>query len=239
MARARRGQSSWAKGLTATTDARIAAKAARATGQRRGPYRTPSGAVVGDCAVLPVGDDRSQAYAYVLAIYLGDGHLARLPRTWALRIYLDSSQPSIIDRCARAVAHLNRFHPVGIRPRASDTVITSHGLCWTRLIPQHGPGRKHERKIVLVDWQLHIVRRHAEPFIRGLIESDGCRFDRVVNGVAYPAYEFTNRSSDIIELFCWAADLISIHYTRPSEFDVSIARRADVARLDAFIGPKS
>jgi hypothetical protein len=31
---------------------------------------------------------------------------------------------------------------------------------WPCLIPQHGPGRKHERKIELVDWQRDIVDEH-------------------------------------------------------------------------------
>jgi hypothetical protein len=43
------------------------------------------------------------------------------------------------------------------------------------LFPQHGPGRKHERPIVLAGWQQSITRRHPKQLIRGLIDSDGCR----------------------------------------------------------------
>ena len=46
---------------------------------------------------------------------------------------------------------------------------------WPCLFPQHGPGRKHERPIVLEDWQRTIVEAHPGPFLRGLFHSDGCR----------------------------------------------------------------
>ncbi|HYK96905.1 MAG TPA: hypothetical protein VEU77_00800, partial [Candidatus Acidoferrales bacterium] len=117
--------------------------------------------------------------------------------------------------------------------------VSSFGACWFKLFPQHGPGRKHKRTIALEGWQEDIVRSEAMAFLRGLIESDGCRFDRLVGGKRYPAYEFTNRSTDILAMFCWTCDLLGLHYTRPSACDVSIARRADVARLDLEIGPKN
>ena len=45
---------------------------------------------------------------------------------------------------------------------------------WPCLFPQHGPGRKHTRPIVLEDWQRDIVELHPHLFIRGLLHSDGC-----------------------------------------------------------------
>jgi hypothetical protein len=45
--------------------------------------------------------------------------------------------------------------------------------------------------------------------------------------------------ADIRGSFTWACDLAGVHYTWPSEFDVSIARRADVAHLVSFIEPKN
>src|SRR5206468_2364450 len=44
---------------------------------------------------------------------------------------------------------------------------------------QAWPGRKHTRKIELVDWQRELTHRHPEALIRGLIHSDG---SRVING---------------------------------------------------------
>ena len=44
-----------------------------------------------------------------------------------------------------------------------------------RAFPQHGPGRKHKRPIVLEAWQQAIVEAHPWQFLRGLLHSDGCR----------------------------------------------------------------
>jgi hypothetical protein len=44
-----------------------------------------------------------------------------------------------------------------------------------RGLPQHGPGRKHERRIELAAWQREIVDRFPQKFLRGLLHSDGCR----------------------------------------------------------------
>ena len=115
---------------------------------------------------------------------------------------------------------------------------------WACLIPQHGPGRKHERKIELAPWQEAIVDREPEQFIRGLIHSDGCRVMNrvVVNGkdYAYSRYFFTQVSKDIQELFCRSLRQLRIDYTFASRGkDVSIARRESVAHLDSFVGPKS
>jgi hypothetical protein len=54
----------------------------------------------------------------------------------------------------------------------------------------------------------------------------------------YERYSFANRSNDIKAIFCAHLDLLGIRWTRPNEKDIAIARKADVARLDAFIGPK-
>jgi hypothetical protein len=45
---------------------------------------------------------------------------------------------------------------------------------WPEAFPQHGPGRKHERRIELAGWQREIVDRFPREFLRGL-HSDGCR----------------------------------------------------------------
>lgn len=239
MAASKMGRPTWSAGLTAATDPRLAGVAARLRGRIRGPYQWVR-ANRGDlCAVLPVPEQSHADYAYVLGMYLGDGHIAKARQSYVLRIYLDNAHPRLIERCIAAVGRVNAFHKVGTVRRESDTIVRSYGLCWLRLLPQHGPGRKHERAIVLESWQSAIVTAQPKAFLRGLIESDGCRFNRIVGGKSYPAYEFTNLSRDILGLFTWTCDMLALHYSLPSTVDVSIARRADVTRLDEFIGPKS
>ena len=67
----------------------------------------------------------------------------------------------------------------------------------------------------------------------------GCRSPRIVNGKNYPSYAFSNKSEDIIGLFTSTCDRLGIHYTRPRSDTISIAKRADVARLDERLPRKS
>jgi hypothetical protein len=53
--------------------------------------------------------------------------------------------------------------------------ISSYSKAWPALFPQHGPGRKHRRKIELAPWQAGIVERLPRQFLRGVLHSDGCR----------------------------------------------------------------
>ena len=118
---------------------------------------------------------------------------------------------------------------------------------WSDLFPQHGPGRKHERAIVLAPWQRDIVARHTWPFVRGLVHSDGCRTvnrfaTRLPSGrvaeYAYARYFFSNRSEDIRALFCEACDRVGVRWTQSNHRNISISHRASIALLDEHVGPK-
>ena len=115
----------------------------------------------------------------------------------------------------------------------------SYSKSWPCLFPQHRPGKKHTRRIALVDWQWALIDRHPEKLLRGLIHSDGCRFINTGRGGwRCPRYAFNNRSADILAIFCSACERMGIHYTRAPR-TVYVSRKADVARLDGHIGPKS
>ena len=110
------------------------------------------------------------------------------------------------------------------------------------LLPQHGPGRKHERPIVLESWQQQIVDEHPWPLIRGLIHSDGCR---AVNRVTvrgrtyeYPRYFFANESADILAIAGSALDRVGVRWRFNRPNSISIARRDAVAAMDREVGPK-
>ena len=80
---------------------------------------------------------------------------------------------------------------------------------------------------------------HSGPLLRGLIHSDGSRDLNWVNGKSYPRYQFTNYSVDIQQIFTQACERYGVHWTRTYWKTISVARRADVAKLDEIIGPKS
>jgi hypothetical protein len=118
------------------------------------------------------------------------------------------------------------------------TEVASYSKHWPCLFPQHGPGRKHERRIELTPWQQELVDLDPRPLIRGLLHSDGCRVLNWVNGTPYPRYHFTNVSADIRGIFGQACDQLGIEWRPNNRWTLSVARRGSVALLDQFVGPK-
>ncbi|MFD9380665.1 helix-turn-helix domain-containing protein [Streptomyces sp. NPDC059999] len=192
------------------------------------------------------------AYAYLLGLYLGDGYISQYAkhRTPSLMITLDDAWPGIQDEAeaaVRAVFPHNATCRVRTKGAHNLKVYFKHLTC---LFPQHGPGRKHERPIVLEDWQREIVDARPWEFLRGLIHSDGCRITnwttRIVGGVPkryeYPRYFFTNKSDDIRRLCTDTLTKVGVRWTVLARggdpFNVSVARRESVALMDAHIGPK-
>jgi hypothetical protein len=110
---------------------------------------------------------------------------------------------------------------------------------WPCLFPQHGPGKKHERTIQLEPWQGAIVVDKPHLFVRGLIHSDGCRIVANDRGRPSPRYHFSNRSEEIKRLFCLGLTLLGVEWTRPCDRQIAVYRKASVAVLDRFVGPKS
>jgi hypothetical protein len=115
----------------------------------------------------------------------------------------------------------------------------SYSKSWPCLFPQHGSGKKHERLISLEAWQWELVSRRPDRLLRGLLHSDGCRFQNTGRGGwSHPRYAFTNLSLDIRVIFCIACDLLGLRWTASANKTIYVSRGADVAVLDLFVGPK-
>ena len=214
--------------------------------QRNGRPRTRPPAVAVARAVAESLDRRD--YSYVLGMYLGDGCVSRMPRTTALVISFDPKYPAIIGECRAA---LSAIAPGTVRTQIRKNGVVVLVACfagWPILFPQFGPGKKHERKIELDDWQREITHQYAREFIRGLIHSDGSRcMNRFsvrlpsgrVGRYAYPRYFFTNYSADIRRIFCEHCELLGIRWPQSNPTNISVSHRDSVALLDEFVGPKS
>jgi hypothetical protein len=154
------------------------------------------------------------------------------------------------NRSRRQVPEHHRALPAGhgrpdagsaaatLRCSSNCTEVSLYSMHWPCLFPQHGPGRKHLRPTRLEPWQEELVKEAAEDFVRGLIASDGCRVVANDRGVRSVRYHFSNRSDDIRALYCAALDHLKIPWTQPRWFDIAVYRKAAVARLDEFVGPK-
>ncbi len=117
--------------------------------------------------------------------------------------------------------------------------VHAYSKAWPCLLPQHGPGKKHEPAITLAGWQQELADLVPHLLLRGLIHSDGCRFMNTGrDGWRAPRYVFTNLSADIKRIFCDACDRLDLHWTIAPPKSVYVSRKADVARLDEFVGPK-
>lgn len=195
----------------------------------------------------PATSPQGWAYAHLLGLYLGDGCLSLGAKgVYTLRISCTTVYPRLVAECEES---LQMVRPGGTwRSRKQGCVdVGASSKHWTHLFPQHGPGRKHERPIVLEAWQREIVEEHPGRFLRGLFHSDGCRITnwttRSVAGAVkryeYPRYFFTNVSADIRGLCCWALAMLDVAHTHPTERDISVARKWGVAVLDDHVGPKS
>ena len=200
------------------------------------------GGCKGNC--IHVNQVAPEAYVYLLGLYLGDGCLSCSKKgVYRIRISCCDMYPGLMDACAVAIAAVMPQNKVGRFKSVGCTEVFSNSKHWICLFPQHGPGRKHERPIVLTEWQQRLVDAHPRELLRGLVHSDGCRvMNRVrVRGkrYAYSRYHFTNRSDDIRAIFGATCDCIGVEWRPNNKYSLSVARRASVAILDEFIGPKS
>ncbi|MFD7989973.1 helix-turn-helix domain-containing protein [Kitasatospora indigofera] len=192
------------------------------------------------------------AYSYLLGLYLGDGYIGqpKQHRTLSLAITCGNDWPGLMDEAEQAIRSvLPHNTPCRVRRIGCHDikVYSKHLACY---FPQHGPGRKHERPIVLQDWQQLIVDEHPWELLRGLIHSDGCRITnwatRTVNGEVrrheYPRYFFTNTSTDIVGIFTGTLDAVGVDWKAAARargaVNISVARKASVALMDEHIGPK-
>jgi Homeodomain-like domain len=177
-------------------------------------------------------------YVYLLGLYLGDGCLSRHHRgVYRLRIVLDTKYPGIVDSAASAIGAVRPGRVLAqLRPQ-NCVEVSAYWKCWPCLFPQHGAGREHQRRIELTDWQTTLVDRWPEQLLRGLIHSDGCRFQNTGTNWSWPRYSFSQVSDDIRTMFCDACDRLGLRWTR-ARTTIYVSRKADVAILDEFIGPK-
>jgi hypothetical protein len=179
-------------------------------------------------------------YAELLGLYLGDGYITQGARTQRLRLSLDAAYPRIVEDSAVILRRVFPSQRVGrCKADSGHTVVLwvyfGHLTC---LFPQHGAGKKHERRILLEPWQHELVNAAPWAFLRGCIRSDGCVFVNRTGRYEYLSYDFANHSADILDLFvatCTAVGLRPRRYAR----DVRLYRREDVALLVERVGLKS
>jgi hypothetical protein len=240
------------RSLELAAEGRTATEVARIVGVPRGTVRdwmygrTPRRNEViarGGCAVCGGVHDVSflpSAYVYLLGMYLGDGCLSAHRRdVFKLRISLDARYPAILEECQDAILTVMPRSRVNRVDNGTWFELYSYSKSWPCLFPQHGPGKKHERAIVLTPWQWALVSERPDRLLRGLLHSDGHRFVNTGRcGWSHPRYGFTNASRDIRAIFCEVCKLLGLRWTASGERLIYVSRKHDVALLDLLVGPK-
>ena len=193
------------------------------------------------CQPIPSAPEDAASYAYLLGLYLGDGHLVTDAKVPVLRVFCANAWPGLVKQCEAAMLAVlaKRVQIIQLRGCVAVQSYSSH---WPCLLPQHGAGRKHDRPIYLADWQEPVIKNNLGHFLRGLFHSDGCRVTNRVtrNGKTYlyPRYMFSNESVDIMELCQAALDKLGVEWRMCRPNMLSVARRESVTELDRHVGPK-
>jgi hypothetical protein len=165
-------------------------------------------------------------------------------------VTLDLKYPKIIAETRELLARCLPANRVDVVRKTdgncvSVSVYSLHLPC---LFPQHAPGKKHERRIILEPWQQGLVGLAPGALLRGLIRSDGCVFVNRTDihrprPYEYLSYEFTNKSADIVGIFVGACEVLGVEYrvTYQSSrglWSVRINRRSSVAIMLESVGLK-
>ena len=190
------------------------------------------------------------AYCELLGWYLGDGHISLGRRgVYNLHIYNDVAYPvlnSHILDLMRLVKPGGRPHTRMVPGCVISTVSWKH---WPCLFPQHGPGRKHERPILLESWQVELVDEFPGDFLRGLFHSDGCRANNWASALVagelkrydYPRWHVRQQLNDISTSA--ARPRLRARTSRLASAASADHRRCrpsrECRRLDALIGLKA
>lgn len=189
-----------------------------------------------------MNESRRLDYSYLLGLYLGDGCIYKLPKTYKLTITLDKKYGALNDY---TISAFSRFFEKpayvfdrSLHGRGNAIDIITHSCTLPVIFPQHGIGRKHDRSIELSEWQLSLI--DSASIVKGLIMSDGSIYVESRN--AYTNLNFTNKSEDIIRILEKFLTELGIefntHLKKNGKFMTTICRQDAVKRLISLIGTK-
>lgn len=210
----------------------------------------------------PTNEDKYiyQNYVYLLGVYLGDGSLIKIKNKkdlYRLRVTCDAKYPNLIQEIKTAIEIILPDNTVGSIKRYWKGKLSCIDVsCWSKffihLFPSYQQGRKHTYKIVLKPWQEILVNRYPKLFLRGLIQTDGCRYKQTNTKENY-YYNFTQKSDDIKNMFLYFCNKLNIKYTCTlhksgsknikgednTAWVITIRNKHSVLFMDTFIGPKN
>lgn len=189
-----------------------------------------------------------EAYYYILGQYLGDGCISPNSRTYRLRISATIKYANIITTIKKSLQLILPHNSIYETVSNGCTAVTINSNSLPEIFPQHGIGRKHEREIKLVEWQLKYLEENSKHLARGLFHSDGCRYAFSKDNLDRCFYSFVNCSTDIHQIYQECLKLNNILFTvndkvikqgNSPAWSTLIYRKSEVDKAFAFLGEKS
>jgi hypothetical protein len=163
-----------------------------------------------------------------------------MARTERLRVSLDAKYPAVVGEAEALLRRCFSGNRVGrqVLDGGATVVLCVYNRHLSCVLPQHAPGKKHEREIQLEPWQLAALDAAPWAFLRGCIRSDGCTFINRTGRYTYLSYEFRNLSAGILGAFADTCETVGLHPRRYRD-RVRLCRRDDVALLLQHVGTKN
>jgi hypothetical protein len=187
---------------------------------------------------------RVKCYSYILGMYLGDGYISNTKGKFRIRITLDSKYPELNEYVRKSLNVIFPENKASIYKRRNQNCVDVS--LWSRnlpaFFPQHGKGKKHNRKIELSTWQFDML--DWTQFWKGLFHSDGCFYTQhdKRDDYEYEHFVFSNMSEDISRLFQTCCTMHGIHFTstitKSGLFKTCIYKQEEVKLLKHLIGTK-
>lgn len=174
-------------------------------------------------------------YSYILGLYLGDGYINKMKRTYRLRIFNDIKYDSLNKYIIKNLEKLFLKNKVSTAIRQNTVSIGVYNNYLPILFPQHGKGKKSDREIKLYKWQKDIISERY--LLMGLLHSDGCYYKNTIGNKKYSSYGFSNLSNDIHKIFQNSCKKLNISYTK-SGVNTHIRNRKSVEYIEKNIGDK-
>ena len=185
-------------------------------------------------------------YVYLLGLYLGDGMLTRMPgkAVWKLRIFQDSKVRGAASRQANMRCRSSRDVRAASSPKIGcvEIALALEALD-LRVSPAWAGAEASTADSIgaVAGATSYLISRASSSKVS--CESDGCRITNLalVRGkrYEYPRYFFSQSRPSISRICSMrGCDLIGVDYRQAGPRNISVARRASVAVLDEFIGPK-
>lgn len=185
---------------------------------------------------------KNKLYNFILGLYLGDGNISSngtKSNSYKLRITQDNKYQNSIREIKDSLSDFFDKNS-SITESEGCTILTIFDKNLPIYFPQHGIGKKHDRKIELSDFQRKNI--DYESLLRGLWTSDGSFYRAKIGKYSYERYNFTNKSQDIISLFEESLLALNIKYDKRVKKNdihiIQIQKGSEVNKMKKIVGIK-